>query len=219
MASKYLRCGVAFSSVFLNMTDKVRVKLLSMFKAASGDVRRLDNVVRFSSIPTVVNELVSTHQYWVGLYSALLHSAIRPDDKHLLGRIMIKASTHDILEGWTGDFVRTFKYSSEKLRNAIDEAEVDLIKSLPPEIKSLYEETEDDETEYIKDVVKTADFLSLQQYMFREWMLGNRTIKPFYERMINDLIEKRVEILDKKGPFHLEMAELFSIMIKNSIEA
>jgi len=188
-------------------------KLQSMFSAATGDVRRLDDVIRFSSIPVVVHELVSTHQYWVGLYAALIHSSIRPDDSHLLGRIMVKAATHDLIEGWTGDFVRTFKYSSEKLRSAISEAEDDLIASLPEELRNLYSQGEenDEDQAYVDALVKAADFMALHQYMTREWMRGNRSIQVFFDRMISDL-RKMQQSLDGRIPCMASLAVLYGIM-------
>ncbi len=187
-------------------------KLQEMFDAATGDVRRLDDVVRFSSIPIVVPELVSTHQYWVALYAALIHSTIRPDDAHLMGRVMIKAVTHDLIEGWTGDFVRTFKYSSEKLRSAIAEAESDLLASLPSALQQLCTDVDDNELAYVQDVVKAADFMSLHQYMVREWMRGNKSIGVFYDRMVNDLTHEQHKLMARADPHAALLGELFRIM-------
>jgi 5'-deoxynucleotidase YfbR-like HD superfamily hydrolase len=197
--------------------ENILENLKAMFEAATGDVRRLDDVVRFSSIPVVVHELVSTHQYWVGLYAALIHSTIRPSDKHLLGRIMTMAATHDLIEGWTGDFVRTFKYSSEKLRSAISEAEANMMASLPSALQQLCADEEDDEHDYIMAVVKTADFMSLQQYMVREWMRGNKSVGPFYERMVSDLRHEQIKMSKNSWPFSVQLSALFGIMLESAI--
>lgn len=192
-------------------------KLQKMFLAATGDVRRLDDVTRFSSVPVVVHELVSTHQYWVSLYAALIHSTIRPDDKHLMGRIMVKAATHDLIEGWTGDFVRTFKYSSRKLRSAISEAEANLLTSLPLELQRLCDDEKDEEHEYIEAVVKVADFMSLHQYMVREVMRGNKSIRPFYDRMLIDLRSEQHEMAKNSVSCAAELSELLGIMTESAV--
>jgi len=170
--------------------EKFSKKFENIIQVASGDVRRLDSVVRFSSIPIVVQELVSTHQYWVCLYSALIHHEVRPNDTHLVGQLLTSAMTHDLIEGWTGDLVRPFKYSSENLRSTIEEAEKNIFKTIPKLLRELM--TPDPKISkldhaYIKVVIKSADFLSLFQYMRREAMRGNLEIEPFYNRMINDI--------------------------------
>lgn len=44
-----------------------------LLEAASSDVRRLDYVIRYSSIPVSVPEAVSTHMFWVALYAMMVH--------------------------------------------------------------------------------------------------------------------------------------------------
>ena len=163
-----------------------------LLEAASSDIRRLDYVVRYSSIPVTVPENDSTHMYWVSVYSMMVHRRLRgPRECDAL--IMQHALTHDALECLSGDIVRTFKYSSEEFRSAVNKAEKGLADTLPTEVRSLLDEVQNgfslNETmaHYVQDVVKAADFMSLYQYMWREKKRGNSEIDPFFGRMIADL--------------------------------
>lgn len=165
-----------------------------LLEAASSDIRRLDYVTRYSSIPVTVPENDSTHMYWVSIYSMMVHRRLN-GPKELDALVMQHALTHDALECLSGDIVRTFKYSSEEFRAAVNKAEEGLASSLPVEVRSLIDEAQyllkvkvqGGEGEYVKDVVKAADFMSLYQYMWREKKRGNSEIDPFFGRMIDDL--------------------------------
>lgn len=178
-----------------------------LLEAASSDIRRLDYVTRYSSIPVTVPENDSTHMYWVSIYSMMIHRRLT-GPKELDALIMQHALTHDALECLSGDIVRTFKYSSEEFRSAVNRAERGLASTLPVEVKSLLEEVRDSIQDidddwragYVTDVVKGADFMSLYQYMWREKKRGNSEIDPFFGRMIADLKGMAKKLRDKAGP-------------------
>lgn len=174
-----------------------------MVEASSGNIRRLTSVWRYGSIPISIPENVSDHSFWVTLYSAMIHRQLQQQatesQKENYGKssvflsIMLKAISHDMGEAVTGDVVRPFKYSSKKLKNAIDEAEEKLLKSsMPDEILDIPEladwlaftEKADD---YVHAVVKAADFMSLYQFMRREVLRGNCEVRDFVGRMVEDL--------------------------------
>jgi 5'-deoxynucleotidase YfbR-like HD superfamily hydrolase len=180
-----------------------------LLEAASSDIRRLDYVTRYSSIPVTVPENDSTHMYWVSIYSMMVHRRLN-GPKELDALIMQHALTHDALECLSGDIVRTFKYSSDEFRAAVNRAEQGLASSLPLEIRSLLNEvhlhitsfghTHHWKGDYVKDVVKAADFMSLYQYMWREKKRGNSEIDPFFGRMIEDLTAMAKKLNDAAGP-------------------
>ena len=62
----------------------MKVDWSKVLEAASGDVRRLSHVVRYSSIPISVPENVAEHSYWVSLYAILIHRTLRPKDTTLV---------------------------------------------------------------------------------------------------------------------------------------
>lgn len=178
-----------------------------LLEAASSDIRRLDYVTRYSSIPVTVPENDSTHMYWVSIYSMMIHRRLT-GPVELDALVMQHALTHDALECLSGDIVRTFKYSSEEFRAAVNRAEAGLAKTLPAEVRSLLDEVRDGlqdidsdwRADYVTDVVKGADFMSLYQYMWREKKRGNSEIDPFFGRMIDDLKAMAKKLRDKAGP-------------------
>ena len=158
------------------------------------DVKRLDYVIRYSSIPSVYQESVSQHSYWVVLNSILIHKEICANSVNSPSielSILKKALIHDIGECVSGDLVRTFKYSNSDFKEAVDRAEQDMIdKYLPSSIKSLIQESMVGTTEdqkYVNSIVKAGDFISLFHYMNREHNRGNREIYPFVNRMKQDM--------------------------------
>lgn len=171
------------------MTDNPWNRII---QASSGEIRRLTSVWRYSSIPVSVEENTAEHQYWVALYATMFHKeASGSNFPELLGPVILHAIMHDTAECVTGDIVRVFKYSTPELKREIDRAESILVKNLPIEIQSLIDTTESMVTEsqqdYVKDIVKAADFLSLFQFMRREAMRSNLEIYPYYNRMIDDI--------------------------------
>lgn len=166
----------------------------NLIDVASGDIRRLNAVQRYSSIPVVAFENTAEHSYWVSLYAVMIHVAIYPkfkDDK-ITAAIAIRALLHDMTDAIAGDVVRTFKYSTPEFRDAVHKAEESMVKELPSSITSLYDmKSNEGDRRYVDAIVKAADFLSLYQYMRREVMRQNKEIIPFFKRMIKDLDEMR----------------------------
>lgn len=168
-----------------------------LIRASSGDVRRLSAVNRFSSIPVCVFENVAEHHYWVAVYGAMIHRSLSPD-LQLLGAVVLGAIVHDVYECVTGDVVRVFKYATPELKAEVDRAEGILAERLPAKVKDLIEIAEHPgvrgspssvPAQYVKAVIKAADFMSLFQYMRREAARGNLEAIPFYNRMVSDLEE------------------------------
>lgn len=183
----------------------------------SGDIKRLDYVWRFSSIPISVPENVSSHTFWVCFYSLMLHRKLMPDDTMLVGAILTHALIHDICESCSGDFVRTFKYSSEVLKEAIDNAEKNIIKEFHPMIRDLFSfasELSEGADEYVKQIIKAADFVSLYQFMNREINRGNLEIGPFVKRMKVDLEQMGKKIENHNDNNIRQLSHLYYLMSK-----
>lgn len=159
------------------------------------DVKRLDYVIRYSSIPALYQESVSQHSFWVVLHSCGLHRVL---SRHMNVeanvqelQILRKALIHDVGECVSGDLVRTFKYSNPDLTKIINVAEDAMVeKYLPEGIKAIITSSEspnEQDHKYEKAVVKAADFVSLFHFMNREHARGNREITPFLNRMVADV--------------------------------
>lgn len=155
-----------------------------------GDIRRLDSVIRFNSIPVINQESVSAHSFWVTFYSLLLDQHFRPGVSGDItrSRLLSTAIMHDISECLTGDVVRTFKYSSSEFKNAVNAAEDAMArKYFPQQILELLNSDSGEDERYVTSIVKAADFISLYMFMNREWIRGNRELRPFIDRMVKDL--------------------------------
>ncbi len=190
---------------------------LEVLESASGDVRRLSYADRFTTIPVNIRENVAEHSYWVAFYAVLIHRHIFPGEScaPLLGAISLYALVHDLPECITGDVVRTFKYSSEALKNAIDDAEDLMVEKLPGSVQELFplwKTLAGDKVSYVKAVVKAADFLSLFQYLNRERLRGNEEILPFLERMRDDLHMMGKAVANSIDPDVAQFASLYTQM-------
>jgi 5'-deoxynucleotidase YfbR-like HD superfamily hydrolase len=187
-----------------------------VLEAASGDMRRLSYVDRFASIPVTIKENVAEHSYWVAVYSLMIHRAASPTDFHI-APILSYALVHDLVECVSGDLVRTFKYSTPKLKEAVDEAEGLLSDGFDPRLKDLMElpwtlVQSNGDLKYVKAVVKAADFVSLHQYMVREVNRGNREIGPFFQRMQRDLLAEGEKFGQSPDKRISGMKDLFDAM-------
>lgn len=162
--------------------------------ASTHDVRRLDSVIRFSSIPVTFSESTATHSFWVTLYSLMIWQSLAeraPQEVPPLEEVLRHAVTHDLGESVAGDVVRTLKYSTPEMKREVDRAEDILVKRLlPTEVKRTVEFIPSRDT---LSVVKAADFLSLWQFMRREASRKNLEIIPYFHRMIRDLEAKAEE--------------------------
>jgi 5'-deoxynucleotidase YfbR-like HD superfamily hydrolase len=192
------------------------------FIEATKTIQRLDYTWRYSTIPIVFPENVATHSYAVVAYSALIHRQLHPDDMLTLSYILLTATVHDIAESHCSDIVRTFKYRTKNLKNAIDEAEEIVIEEdFPSTLRDLYklaQTTPQDKRDYVKAVVKTADFVSLYNLMRREFLRGNREITPFYLRMIEDLKMAGANQRKASFPEADALADLYTYLHEKSQE-
>jgi 5'-deoxynucleotidase YfbR-like HD superfamily hydrolase len=199
---------------------------------SAGDVRRLSHVDRFSSIPVLFRENTAEHTSWVVLYGLMIHSEVG-GPAAAAGPIAMAAGTHDLEECVTGDVVRTFKYSSEEFKRAVQAASDAMVEKLPKSVLDVHKLAQSMSGEgtwehgwYVKAVVKAADFLSLYHYMWREERSGNKGILPFVKRMNEDLEAMRSLTLydsqkargkDRKE-LSLRLSELYKSMSKRAPE-
>lgn len=192
-----------------------------VIETSSGDISRLNYVWRFSTIPVSTPESVAEHSYWVTLYSLMIHKELG-GDKSLIAPILIKALVHDLPEIWVGDIVRTAKYKTEEFKRAVDMVEQIFIEESPDQIKGLFSLLKslipDDNSDYVHAIVKAADFMSLFQFMRREWLRGNREIKPFYEIMINDLNQAGERMEKENLPWAKDLADLYFQLTQSAAE-
>jgi len=166
----------------------------SLLLDSTHDVRRLDSVVRFSSIPVTFSESTAAHSFWVTLYSLMIWQAVaerNPDSAPPLEDVLRHAVTHDLGESVAGDVVRTLKYATPEMKREVDRAESILVSELLP--KSVRQTILRSPDKDVLSIVKAADFLSLWQFMRREAARKNLEIIPYFWRMVRDLQAKAKE--------------------------
>ncbi len=167
----------------------------ALLDASTHDVRRLDSVIRFSSIPVTFSESTASHSFWVTLYSLMIWQSLAesaPQEVPPLEEVLRHAVTHDLPEMIAGDVVRTLKYSTPEMKREVDRAELILVEKLVPhQVKRTMMDTPISPD--VLTIVKAADFLSLWQFMRREAARKNLEIMPYYVRMMKDLVAKEGE--------------------------
>lgn len=166
----------------------------SLLDSCTHDVRRLDSVIRFSSIPVTFSESTAAHSFWVTLYSLMIWQALsdaRPGKMPPLEDVLRHAVTHDLGESVAGDVVRTLKYATPEMKREVDRAEGLLVNELLP--KAVRATFLPSPSHDVLSIVKAADFLSLWQFMRREASRKNLEIMPYYVRMTKDLLAKEGE--------------------------
>lgn len=188
----------------------------SFLLADHADIKRLDYVTRYNSIPSLYQESVSQHSYWVTLYGLMIHNSIYSGKNAEIELSILKSGLiHDVGECLTGDVVRTFKYSNPDLKKVIDESEEMMIQThLPKTVKRVIAESvpaQKEDAKYVKDIIKAADFVSLFHYMNREYNRGNREIMPFLRRMMADSLQMS-ELCDKSVWYGRHLSSLYSEM-------
>ncbi len=159
----------------------------------TSDIKRLDYVDRYSTVPVTHKETVAAHSYWVALYSMMIHNRFSDycgfNNDSIKSALLCEALIHDAVEAFTGDIVRLFKYTTPSLKKEIDNAECKWSELFSTSITNTGVDALNDECKrYVKRVIKLADFISLYTYLSREVQRGNSEILPFHSRMINEFI-------------------------------
>lgn len=193
-------------------------KWRGLISDSSGNIRRLANVWRYSSIPISVPENVADHSYYVAVYAMMIHQELANQlakpalmKPEIVAAILLKAVVHDVREAVTGDLVRPFKYSTPEFKEAVDAAEHNMAKKLLPaqvlNMENLAERMAGKQAAYVGAVVKAADFMSLYQFMRREVLRGNCEIRDFVGRLVKDLTSM-VDIQPIRGlaAYYLELS-------------
>lgn len=164
--------------------------MINLKELLTGDVTRLRYIVRYSTCRRHHNESVAEHSFYVALYSAMLAEVAVSKMLHVNWRKVMMGSTfHDLEESLTGDFPRSFKYSTPELSHVISAAAekniMELFRKVNPGYEagwwSFWTHAKDDSLE--GRIVELADFLSVVSYMYQELKAGNLAILEHIDSM------------------------------------
>jgi 5'-deoxynucleotidase YfbR-like HD superfamily hydrolase len=171
---------------------------LDVREMLGGDLARLRYIKRFSTCRTVSTETVAEHTAYVVLYSMLIAQwATENTDVELdVGMLLRRAAVHDVEESRSGDFPRTFKYSTEDLRAAVEVAAKKVFNALTDDEAArrtlflAWENAKDDT--YEGRILEFADFLSALSFVVEEKKVGNfclsqhtGTFSKYLEKFLN----------------------------------
>ena len=145
---------------------------------------RLAYIFRYSTVPTIHRESVAEHTFFVMLWAYAM--AIDLQDRGVnvsMELILRRALVHDFDEALTGDFIRTFKYSSRELHEAIVKETTSLMENLNAPRELLIDWKDAKGLDVEGQVVALADHFSIVVYAIREVKLGNEFAGELLERL------------------------------------
>lgn len=130
-------------------------------------IYRLCYIIRYGNIPRLKNESVAEHTFLVSALLLQLNEEYHFD----LGKALIIATSHDVLEADTSDICHTLKRDNKELYNAIKRAEKSFAKHYPPIIGKAIKEYDKNDTIESK-MVHLADALQCLQTSNNELKVG-----------------------------------------------
>ena len=152
-------------------------------------IYRLTYIIRYGNVPRIKNEDVAQHTFLVSAMLLKLHEEYRFD----LGKALLIAVSHDILEADTNDICHVLKRDNEELYNAIKKAEKSFIVNYPSAVKYGIEEYDRDDT-IEANIVHLADSIQCLQTANNELKVGGN--EYFIEVKENSI--KRIKKIRKR---------------------
>jgi len=176
---------------------------MSFIKFLFGSNRRISRVIRFSTRPRVVDETVSTHSYYVVLYSLIISKMlINRGVKVNVEKTMTRAILHDLDESVSGDIIRTFR---ERLSDELEKLCYEVMRGILQGLdKKIYEELLLNWSQKFNDIegkiVNLCDNISGWAYSEEQIQMGNQIFisiaNHYYERIIKQLNELKLTELE-----------------------
>lgn len=177
--------------------------MINITKLVAGDLVRMSSIERYSTHPHTHRESVAEHSFYVAFFSKiigedLLHHGIAVDMKELLSRAVL----HDLDESFSGDVVRPFKYSSDKLREELEIASEKCFKNYiesiigdKPVQALFYKQWKNAKDKHGIEgyIIAFADLLSVFSYSIREIRFGNE----YGYNVLNDVSKYLVNLVNE----------------------
>lgn len=155
------------------------------------DIYRLAYIKRYSNIPTIHEESVAEHGFFVAAIVIKLHDTYDFD----IGFALLMAVAHDMPEMELNDCPHIIKERYPQIKEAYDVCEKEVVKQFPPSIRQAVHEY--DKQRHIEaKIVHLADAMQCAQFSKSELKLGNTG----YMTIVYDTSINRVKKL--KGDLH-----------------
>lgn len=186
---------------------------MSLYDQLTGPVRRLHHIQRFSSVPVLHPENVAEHSWEVAFIGMMIYydqkqlaeeCALDKQDAAFdlascvygeldLEFILEHCICHDLSEAMSGDIIRSFKYSTKQLAEAIRDADDKNMYRFSRELGAAGDAT------YLGwrdakgisgnrscELIAFADVVGVVIKCAEEWWLGNRHLDAICERAYNE---------------------------------
>jgi len=144
-------------------------------------IYRLCYIIRYGNIPRIKNESVAEHTFLINAMLLQLNEEYKFD----LGKALVIATSHDILEADTSDICHTLKRDNKELYEAIKKAEKSFASNYPPTVKYGIEEYDKNDT-IEANVVHLCDAMQCLQTANNELKTGGN--KYFIEVKVNSIM-------------------------------
>lgn len=180
----------------------MQLNQLNLKTMLTGEPNRLRHIVRFGNCHKIHKESVAEHSYFTVFYSlmigAWLQGQVRENPEGItnqyvlnMGKLLARATLHDLEEARSGDFPRPFKYSSPEIKSALDKASVFAFRQCvaglsfwTPDLailETLWSSAKDETIE--GRIVRFADYLSVVAYLWLEIQGSNLTMRQHVSDM------------------------------------
>lgn len=150
------------------------------------DIYKLAYIKRYSNVPKLHEESVAEHSFFVAAIVMKLAEKYEFD----VGIACIISVSHDMPEMELNDVPYTIKAKYPKIKQAFQECEEEVTKTLPLDVQQGVHEF-DAQTTIESQIVKLADAIQVKQFAAVELKLGNtghmEEVYANSNRRINDL--------------------------------
>lgn len=143
------------------------------------DLDALNNTVRWNRLPRHVNESVAHHSFLVVLFTRIICEEINLHPEGTLSAVT-HAIFHDFSEIFEGDVLHNVKYNNyngEQIRKELEDyTKISAKAKFPGDSKGdslFYNSISAPPSDFVKTIVKLADWLSMSFYCLKETRMGN----------------------------------------------
>lgn len=168
----------------------------NLARAVHGRMRRMHHINRYSSMPVIKHELVSTHSWQMAMLGMLIGYDLNDEVPHTVdvGEVVKRCVVHDISETVSGDIIRTYKHGSKEMEAACHEADLqntykltrEFGKEVGDHIFVKWEVAKDDTLE--GQIVVLCDAVCVVTYCAEEVHMGNQHMVHVPEDIFHDVL-------------------------------
>lgn len=169
---------------------------LDLAQAVHGRMRRMHHIARYSSIPVIKPELVSTHSWQMAMIGLLISYDLNEAKPHTVdaGEVVKRCVVHDVSEAMSGDIIRTYKHGSREMEEACKEADHQNMYKLTREFGTavgdhIYIKWEEAKNDTLAgQIVVLCDAVCVVTYCAEEVRMGNQHMWHVPDDIFNEVL-------------------------------